>query len=110
MRVQDIEYEISIGFSLKGPTREFDFCNVFNKSLHGLQFYECSSYQDSTVFMNLQNFYLKFRYNPSKIIEEFIFPLFLIISLSVLVIIETSIKKMWLKQVIKETKMKKKFI
>ena len=52
----------------------------------------------------------KIRYNPSKIIEELIFPLFLIISPSVLVIIETSIKKIWLKQVIKETKMKKKFI
>ena len=60
MRVQRIEYEISIGFAQKGPTREFGFWNVFNKGLYGVRFFFLVlNYQDSTVFMNLQIFSLK---------------------------------------------------
>ena len=47
--------------------------------------------------MNMQNFCLKFKYNPSKILEELNIYLFLIIRESVMVEVETSSKKMWLK-------------
>ena len=53
--------------------REIDFWNAFNEGLYGVRFFEQSSYQQSPVFMNLENFWLKFRYNPSKLLEELIF-------------------------------------
>ena len=37
----------------KGLVREFDLWNVFREGLYGFRFIECSSYQQSTVFMNL---------------------------------------------------------
>ena len=57
-----------------------------------VRFFESSSYRESSVFMNLQNFFLKFKQNPSKILEEFIFSLFVVISYA-MVKIESSSKK-----------------
>ena len=37
----------------RGLVREFDLWNVFNEDLYGFGFIECSSYHESTVFMNL---------------------------------------------------------
>ena len=37
----------------KGLVREFDLWNVFREDLYGFRFIECSSYPQSTVFMNL---------------------------------------------------------
>ena len=33
--------------------REFDLWNVFNEGFYGVRFIDCSSYQESTVFVNL---------------------------------------------------------
>ena len=54
-----MEYIVSIGFAQKGPVKEFDFWNVFGEGFEGIQFFECSSYQEPTVFMNLQKFALE---------------------------------------------------
>lgn len=37
----------------KGLVREFDLWNVLREGVYGFRFIECSSYQQSTVFMNL---------------------------------------------------------
>ena len=50
---------ISLGFPLQGPVNEFDSWNVFNKGLYGVRFFECLNYQESSVFLNLQNYLLK---------------------------------------------------
>ena len=55
------------GLAQKGPLREYDFWNAFYMGLYGTWFFECSSYQEPTVFVNLQKFWLKFKYNPSKL-------------------------------------------
>ena len=48
------------GFAQKVPVmRQFDFWNVFNKDLYGVQFPEYSSYQESIEFMNFEIFLLK---------------------------------------------------
>ena len=52
---------LSVGLPQKKRVREFDFWNVFSKDLCGVRFFKCSSYQESTVFMNLQNFLLKYK-------------------------------------------------
>ena len=67
---------ISIGFTQKGKVRWLDFWNVFNKGLHGVQFFEYSSYQEPTVLMNFQHLLLKFQLTSSKILEELIFASF----------------------------------
>ena len=59
MRVRVMEYIVSIGFAQKGPVKEFDFWNVFGEGFEGIRFFECSSYQEPTVFMNLQKFALE---------------------------------------------------
>ena len=41
--------------------------SVFKKVLYGVWRFKYSSYQESAVFINFQNFLLKFKENPSKI-------------------------------------------
>ena len=41
--------------------------NAVKNSLNGVQFFECSSYQESTVFIHLQDFVLKFKQTLSKV-------------------------------------------
>ena len=89
----------------KVPARQFDFWNFFNKGLYGVQFFEYSSYQKSTEFMNFQIFLFKFKKHPSKIVEELIFSLFLFISDE-----NIDIYRKCSLGVTKETKLDKKFI
>ena len=46
MRVLVFECDISIGFAQKVPVRLFDFWNIFDKGLYGLQFFGYSIYQE----------------------------------------------------------------
>ena len=46
--------------------REFHFLNVIKKGLFGVQFFECPSYRESTVFINLQNFFLNLSKTPQN--------------------------------------------
>ena len=67
------DFELSNGILLRRPVRYFDFWNVLNEGLHGVQFFEYANYWESTVFMNFQFFFLKFIQHPPKIVEEMIF-------------------------------------
>ena len=58
---QSYQIWISVGFAQKGPVREFNFWNIINKGLCGVQFFEWSSNREATVFINFQNFFLKFK-------------------------------------------------
>ena len=53
MRAGVMKHEFLKILPWKGLVREFNLWNVFNESLHGVRFIECSSYQELTVFMNL---------------------------------------------------------
>ena len=102
----------SVNFWLPSEWRWFfaELCKYFHRLIcvgsldfnglqfYGLQFFECSSYQESIMFMNFHIFCLEFKYNPSKLLKELIFPSFSSsVSQSVVVKIKTSIMKMWLK-------------
>ena len=38
------DFELSNGILLRRPVRYFDFCNVLNEGLHGVQFFEYANY------------------------------------------------------------------
>ena len=53
MRVRVMRYEFLKVSPWQGPVRGIDLWNVFNEGLYRVRFIECSSYQESTAFMNL---------------------------------------------------------
>ena len=53
MRVEVMRYEFLKVLPWQGPVSEYDLWNVFNEGLYGVRVIECSSYRESTVFMDL---------------------------------------------------------
>ena len=69
-RVQVIKCE----FCAEGRS-EGSLISEMSLSLYGVQFFECSSYGESTVLINFQNFLLNFKQNPSKYLKNWFWPL-----------------------------------